>query len=350
MAERNGVKGLNCPNCGGMVAIPEGDLIVRCPYCDLRSMVRGDLGLLRYQVPLRIDRKQAELAYRRFLSSSRAIDGRVSRVAELNEAFIAYMPFWAAWSRVLGWVFGEKQVGSGDNKRYEPREVKIVEDMTWNAAACDVGEFGVEAIPRIDPKLEPFNADALHATGMVFEPVGLLAEARKEAEKEFTAYVEKEAKLDRLSQVFVRFIRNRIGLVYYPLWVMRYSYRGRAYQVVVDGYHGEILYGKAPGSTFYRAAILVGGMATGSLITVDASSLLFYLAANSDDDEGGLFFAGLALIGLGIGIMVKAYRKFRFGEIYEFRKHIKRARGGDTGSTSWGSISAGIRQIRELMR
>lgn len=350
MAEREGVKGLNCPNCGGMVAIPEGELIVRCPYCDLRSLVRGDRGLLRYQVPLRIDREQAELVYRRFLSSSKAIDGRTARKAELNEAFVAYMPFWSAWSRVLGWVFGEKQVGSGDNKRYEPREVKIAQDMTWNAAACDVGEFGVQAIPRIDPKLEPFNADTLHAVGMVFEPVGLLAEAQKEAESEFTARVEKKAQLDRLSQVFVKFIRRRIGLVYYPLWVLRYIYRGRAYQVVVDGYNGEILYGKAPGSTLYRAAILVGGMATGALIAVDVSSLVLYLAANSDDDEGGLFFAGLALIGLGIGIMVKAYRKFRFGEIYEFRKRAGRARGDESDLDSWLSVSSGFRQLRELMR
>lgn len=350
MAEGDDIKGLNCPNCGGMVVIPEGDLIVRCPYCDLRSMVKGERGILRYQVPLRIDREQSETAYRRFLSSSRAIDGNAHRAAELTEAFVAYMPFWAAWSRVLGWVFGEKQVGSGDNKRYEPREVKIAEDMTWNAAACDVGEFGVEAIPRIDPKLQPFNAEVLHASGMVFEPVGLLAEAQKEAESEFKAQVEKKAGLDRLSQVFVRFIRRRIGLVYYPLWVLRYLYRGRAYQVVVDGYNGEILYGKAPGSTYYRAAVLVGGMATGALIAVDASSLVLYLAANSDDDEGGLFFAGLALIGLGIGIMVKAYRKFRFGEIYEFRKRAGRARGGKSDLAAGLSISAGLRQFKELMQ
>jgi len=120
--------------------------------------------------------------------------------------------------------------------------------------------------------------------------------------------------------------------------------------VVVDGYKGEILYGKAPGSTFYRAAILVGGMATGALIAVDVSSLLFYFAANLDDDEGGLFFAGLALIGIGIGIMVKAYRKFRFGEIYEFRKRARGGRGDESDLTSGLNISSGIQQIKELMQ
>lgn len=350
MTEREGVKGLTCPNCGGMVPIPEGEVIVRCPYCDLRSMVKGDRGLLRYQVPLQVDRGQAESAYRRFLRSSRAIAGQTARSAQMTEAFVAYMPFWAAWSRVLGWVFGEKRVGSGDDRRYEPREVRVVEDMTWNAAACDVGEFGVEAIPRIDPRLEPFNADALHATGMVFEPVSLLADAQRDAESEFARQVENKARLDRLSQVFVKFIRQRMGLVYYPLWVLRYLYRGRAYQVVVDGFGGEILYGKAPGSTIYRAAVLVGGMAVGALIAIDVSSLVFYLAAGSSDDDSGLFFAGLALIGIGIGIMIKAYRKFRFGEVYEFRRHVKQARGSQSDLTSGLSISDGIKQIIELAR
>ena len=59
--------GLNCPNCGGVVLIPEGQVIVKCPYCDLRSFVRGERGLLRYQVPLRVDREEAINAMGKFL-------------------------------------------------------------------------------------------------------------------------------------------------------------------------------------------------------------------------------------------------------------------------------------------
>jgi hypothetical protein len=341
------VQGLACPNCGGMVPIPEGKVIVRCPYCELRSMVQGERGLLRYQVPLRIDREKAEAGLKHFLTGSRAIAGQAARSAQLTESFVAYLPFWVAWSRVLGWVFGEKKVGSGDDTRYDPREVRIVEDMTWNAAACDVGEFGVETVPHIDPQLAPFDADALHAAGMVFEPVGLLSEAREEAEGEFRGYVEEKANLDRIGQVFVRYLRERMGIVYYPLWILRYQYRGRSYQVVVDGFNGEILYGKAPGSTLYRAAILVGGMALGALLAVDASALVFYFAAGSSDDEGGLFFFGLALIGVGFGLMLQAYRKFRYGEVYEFRQKVKRGKNRGTGGTS---LTDGVRKIMELAR
>jgi hypothetical protein len=37
------------PNLGGTVPIPEGQIIVRYPYCNLRSMVGGEHGLQRYE-------------------------------------------------------------------------------------------------------------------------------------------------------------------------------------------------------------------------------------------------------------------------------------------------------------
>ena len=36
------ITGLSCPRCGGMVPIPEGQFLVACPYCDLRSVVSSD--------------------------------------------------------------------------------------------------------------------------------------------------------------------------------------------------------------------------------------------------------------------------------------------------------------------
>ena len=327
MKEIATLHGLACPNCGGMVPIPEGQVIVRCPYCDLRSMVRGERGLRRYQVPRQVDREKAQSALSNFLKRSQAIAGDASKQAQLDEAFVAYLPFWVTWANVLGWVFGQERVGSGDDARYEPREVKIAEEMTWNGAACDVGEFGVDTIPLSTQPLQAFNAGGLHAEGLVFEPVGSQSEARRAAETEFQERVSKAASLDRISQVFTRLVRQRMGLVYYPLWVLRYLYRGRSFQVVVDGYSGQVLYGKAPGNTLYRAAVLIGGMALGAFLAVDASALVLYLASQSNGDSGeGLFFGGLALIGVGLGLMGVAYRKFRYGEHYEFRGHREKRR------------------------
>jgi hypothetical protein len=316
--------GLSCPNCAGMVPIPEGQEIVNCPYCDQRSLVRGERGLRRYQVPISVNRKQARNAVGQFFKSSWAIARDLSKKAKLEEEFIVYLPFWIKWSKVLGWVFGQKKVGSGKNSRYEPREVKIVQDMHWNGAACDVGEFGVESLPINDQEFEAFDNDALHASGMVFEPVGSETVAHASADQDFNQRVYDAANLDRNVNVYLRQIRERMGLVYYPLWVVRYLYRGRSFQVVVDGHTGKTLYGKAPGNTFYRAAALVVGMMLGAFISIDMSAAAILLGINSDDDALGAFVVALVLFGFGMAAMAGGYRRFRYGEVHEYSQHKKK--------------------------
>ncbi len=343
MSEKESLQGLSCPKCGGMVPIPEGQAIVQCPFCNLRSFVKGERGLRRYQAPQKVNRQGTLQALRQFFSSSLAIARDAPRQAQVSEAFLVYLPFWTVWSRTAGWVFGLKQVGSGDHRRYQPREVKIVEEMTWDGAACDVGEFGVTNITLAGQTLEPFNPDTLHASGLVFEPMGAFSEAKAAAESDFQERVRRRAGLDKISQIFIRLLRPRYGLVYYPLWVLRYLYRGRAFQVVVDAFSGQVLYGKAPGRTLYRAAVLVLGMALGAFLAVDASSAVFSLSSRNSDNSA-LF--GLALIAVGLGVMGAAYRAFRYGEQYEYR------RGGSRVAQLLGQpieMLAGDFNVRDMM-
>lgn len=320
--------GLACPQCAGMVPIPEGQHIVQCPFCGLRSYLRGETGLRRYQVPLRVERNQALQATKRFFAQSFAIARDLARQARLQEDFVVYLPFWVRWARVLGWVFGQEKVGSGKNSRYEPREVRIAQEMTWNLAACDVGEFGVAEVP-FSPQTptEPFEPEKLHEIGMVFEPVGSQSEAEAKAREDFEERLTKMARVDRVKQKFVREAHPRLGLVYYPLWIVRYLYRGRSFQVAIDGLTGQVLYGKAPGNTWYRAAMMVLGMAVGAFLIVDVCSFIAYFAfASADDDAlGGLVFAlGAALV--GVGIVAAGWRRFRYGEVFEYREGEKRKR------------------------
>ena len=324
MSEAESTHGLNCPNCGGMVPIPEGQVIVRCPYCDLRSFVRGERGLRRYQVPQRLERDPAINVMRKFFGSSVAIARNLAREAQLDEAFLVYLPLWTVWGRMAAWAFGEVRVGSGDKARYEPREVRLVQEMTWNGAAADVGEFGVNQVPLTDQEMEPFDAEALHRQGMVFEPVSSFTEALKTAESVFETDVRNRVNLDRISQLFLRLFRHRTGLVYYPLWVLRYLYRGRAFQVTIDGYNGKILYGKAPGNTIYRAGRLVVGMAVGAFLAIDATSAVLYTLGDSDDGTGILLLV-LGLFLSGVALMYTSYRAFRYGEQYEYRLGGKKA-------------------------
>jgi len=314
MSENDALQGLSCPRCGGMVPIPEGEAIVACPFCDLRSVVSGERGVRRYQVPTQITREQAEAVFKRFLSGNLAIARNAASRAQISEVLLVHLPFWAVWGQVATWLFGYRRVKNGDHYSNIPKEERVTETMSWNAAACDVGEFGVTQISLDGRPLEAFNADNLHRSGLVFEPLGSAEEMRKAAWAAFEERSRGRTNLSHVSQSFMRVIRPRLGLVYYPLWVVRYLYRGRSFQVVVDGYSGEALYGKAPGNSWYRAAALVGGMALGAILTVDVPALII----NSSDEAGMGIIISAAI---GIGLMYAAWRTFRHGEHYEYRRH-----------------------------
>ena len=187
--------------------------------------------------------------------------------------------------------------------------------------ACDVGEFGVRRIALEGRPLEPFNSENLHRSGMVFEPVGSEVEALETARQAFDQEVSEKVKLSRTSQLFTRLLSTRLGIVYYPVWVVRYLYRGRSFQVVVDGFDGAVLYGKAPGNVLYRAAMLVGGMALGAVLAIDVPAAIIAAA-----EDGDILAVALASFAAGAGLMIAGWRKFRYGEHYEFHRYKEKAK------------------------
>ncbi len=326
--------------------VPEGVRIVECPFCEGRSLVQGERGVRRWQMVHQVDREQALTAVTGFFSGINKAFG-LKRQAKVRELFLVYLPYWRASAFVAGWIFG--RVSAGEDKT-KPVEVEVSEDMSWNDAAADVSEFGVHRVPISPHHLAPYDPDWLHERAMVFEPSESPTEALSEAERHFVYRARSRKKLKaRYSQTF-HLLRPQLSLVYYPLWVARYEYRQRNYQVVVDGVRGRVLYGKAPGNVFYRAAMLVLGMALGNLILINGTALATRLLAE-DSDEGGLALL-LVPIAVGIGLIVAAYRTFRYGEeVEEIQKEAKKAALSEADeSKSWwrGGFDA-VKNVTEML-
>lgn len=312
------IQGLNCPSCGGIVPVPEGARIVLCPFCDQRSLVQGEQGVRRWQVSRKIDREAAIESVKGFFTGLKKATG-LKATARVREVFAVYLPYWHVSAFVAGWIFG--RVKSGEDKT-KPVEVEIMEEMHWNDAAVDVSEFGVQRVSISKEALEPFDADRLHSEAMVFEPSESRTEAMAEAQEHFFYRSRHKKKLKTKFSEKLHLLRTRFSLIYYPLWVARYEYHNRSYQVVVDGVNGQVLYGKAPGNILFRAAALVATMALGNLILVNGTVLAILLL--SDADEGlGLLAVPFAI---GAGLIWAGYRAFRYGEeVEEIQKSARKA-------------------------
>ncbi len=343
MAIQTKSKGLTCPNCNGVVPLPEGVRVVTCPFCDMRSLVQGERGVRRWQISNKIDRDQALTAVKSFFSGmNKARD--LKKTAEIREVFLVYLPYWRVQAFVAGWLFGREKSGKDSTR---PVEVEVMDEMLWNDAAADVSEFGVHSVSAAKSDLEPYDSDLLHAEAMVFEPVESRDDAMREAQSHF---LHRGRQKKRLRQKFFEkfhFLRQKLSLVYYPLWVARYEYRGRNYQVVVDGTSGNVLYGKAPGNIFFRALMLIGGMALGNFILVNGSILGGLVVASSE--EGDAIWLPLIALAVGIGFIAAGYLRFRHGEEVEtLQDSAKKAALADGSTNSRGMLSGGLEILGDL--
>jgi DNA-directed RNA polymerase subunit RPC12/RpoP len=345
MATPTATTGMNCPNCGGQLQVPEGRRIVACPFCQMRSLVAGERGVYRYQVARRVERSQAEAALRGlFTGVNKAFD--LQQHAQVRELFVVYLPYWRARAQLAGWIFGKVRRGSGKNSRLEPVEVRVDAPVSWNDAACDVTEFGVQSLTIDASTLAPYEPEALRADGMVFEPVESASEALDQAHEDFARQARATRSLAQKSYELFHYLDEQLSIVFYPLWIARYEYRGRMYQAIVDGVQPRVLYGKAPGNIFYRAAMLVGGMLAGNCLLVNGTLLALELLGSSNSHNDDSFFIVCIPPVLGAVLIWAGYRLFRYGEEIEQRDRSVNARRPDSQAQT--SVTSVMRSLSDV--
>ncbi|HEX2163407.1 MAG TPA: hypothetical protein VHM02_05615, partial [Thermoanaerobaculia bacterium] len=308
------VTGVSCPSCGGALAVDSGARVVHCAFCSTGLLATARLGVRRFTVAVEIDAAAAAAATRRWLGSGIAKDPRLRAEAEIGDSYLAYLPFFRVAADVIGWALGTEErrrtVGSGKNRRTETYEVDVERRVERHCEstfpALHVAELGVRRVRLAGDRLVPFDAEALARAGMVFPPTRSEAEAREAALASFREDNDPAHGLKRVHFRWLATVREALSVVYYPLWVVRYRFRGRAYLALIDGEDGHLAYGKAPGNDFYRAAVLIGTEAT---VCYAGTTVVQHLG------DGLEVFAGAAVA--AAFLLAWAWRRFRHGGVVE---------------------------------
>jgi hypothetical protein len=315
------IKGLMCPGCGGAVELKEGNNVLKCGYCETSLLVMGDEGVIQYHVKSKVLQDSTKAVVKNWFGKFDK-DRKLKAQAEITEIFLVHIPFWRSIGQVCGWIFGNKVYHEThrDNKgnvrtttRKEPVERMVMRDYVWNKAACDVSEFGVEEVDNsgISGNFEPFDLSAVEKLGMVFEPTFSRTDANLESEKWMLEQAKRSADVDEVLFQKLHAIGKKLSVVYYPLWIIRYKFKERNYQVVVDGLSNKLLYGRAPGSTLFRVSMFIGSLMIGNLL------LTWALKYNS----GGYDNITIVVALFGIALIIFGFMKFRYGgEVVEGKK------------------------------
>jgi predicted RNA-binding Zn-ribbon protein involved in translation (DUF1610 family) len=306
------IKGVTCPACNGELDLNEGVRSFNCKYCGTLLVMKGESGTLKYYVPRKLNREDAIAKAFAWLGTGFSKAKGLKANSEVADAFLAYIPYWRVKADVVGWVFGQEKRTSTSNGRtttyYVDVERKIQNSYDRTYSACDVAELGVKKINLTGDTILPVDFETLQSDGMMFNIIASEKEALDYAKNNFSDESRNAVNLYNVSFEHYDLVRENIGIVYYPLWVVRYTFENRTYQVVVDGEDGSICYGKAPGNNLYRAVMGILGTGVGMfLITFFGIFSLFGIS------EKFPFFAFIFSVVIGIFLISKGWKKFRYG-------------------------------------
>jgi LSD1 subclass zinc finger protein len=315
------VTGVACPSCGGALEVDSGARVVRCAFCSAGLLATSRLGVRRFAVAPEVDVDAARDAARSWLGRGIRKDPRLAREAEIGETYLAFLPFFRVSADVVGWALGTEQrtrsVGSGKNRRTETYEVDVEKRVERHCEATmpalHVAELGVQRIDLAGDRLVPFDAEALERSGMVFVPTRSEVEARDAALAAFRDDNDPASGLHRVRFRWLETVREALTVVYYPLWMVRYRFRGRAYLAVVDAEDAHLAYGKAPGNDLYRAAVLIGAEAVVCYAGTTALQVM----------EGSIEGCGFVAAGAAV-VVAWAWRAFRHGGVVEEGSGLER--------------------------
>ncbi len=265
---------LGCPSCGGALAAAEGQRIVSCQYCGGQSLVLVPGAVPRSAVAAQVDMAGARATAQNLLSRP-ALPTALRLRGRIQEMTLCYVPFYE---------FSGTRLGSFRMREQEKRPIRLAEDGAagkdfpeWRlepptaqeetrliqqsyakiSPACDLPELGVESIPlqalrqsATPLAFEAYDLVALQGRGIVFAPTRTTERFAEDVQWRVPV------QNDRTSLV-----EPRLRIIYYPVWQARYQYRGRPYEIAVDGVTGSVLRARLPAGSRRAAGFVAAALA-----------------------------------------------------------------------------------------
>jgi DNA-directed RNA polymerase subunit RPC12/RpoP len=286
--------GLSCPSCGGAITIKEGDNVVNCQYCGSTLFVEGDQGVQTIAFKNKMGREAAVNAAQFWWKKGfKARDLR--KTGAVTECYPIYLPFWSIGTRVAGWVCGYEERTHTDSKGRSHtekvyKEEMVLQDLMFSEIACDPGDLGLRTMSNFTGESAFEDFDMIPT----FESTTSHDDANEHAKADSMARGRASAHIPHVTFERLHVLTKKTALIYYPVWVVRYTYRDRMYILTVDGVTGLVLSGRAPGDPLFQSLAVTAGTSLGGLAA--AGGILFTISSGSEFGIAGVIF-GLIVLG-----------------------------------------------------
>jgi len=247
-----GILHVQCPACKGAIGVTEIDRVVTCPYCEARSLVEKGMFVPEYLVEATVDADAARRALRRALKDPRMTAGLLEE-SRFSSAVLRYVPFHKTAARRVGTLQVQEEARRpsllsgarpGEGRVTVANETRVVfGDVARMEPAVRMSGWELEHAAIMDREREQ------EMTFLPYDPEDASrGGAAMPATERPDRYLE-ELKTDSRSATVVdrtSYSQIRVRRIYYPVWRVRYQYKGRGYAATVDGVTGDVIALRAP--------------------------------------------------------------------------------------------------------
>ena len=241
---------IRCSHCGAPVEFKPGEIIATCKYCGFTTVIEtGEPFNFEHSLLLnKFDEKQIEDPIRSWMRSGFLKPGDLAKKSKISEKNLVYLPFWVVSAEA-------KSSYKGIFERIAPpivKEGKIDKEYNWLVLAREASDFPTR---EYDVPLEgkiPYDFRKIEGFAKVLNSEIDREEAVELAKQQIEAHHRFLLKqdVDRIIEIQTNLNIKQVVYLHAPVWFINYTYKGKMYQLIIDGAAGMSLKGDIPSAKF----------------------------------------------------------------------------------------------------
>jgi DNA-directed RNA polymerase subunit RPC12/RpoP len=241
---------IRCSNCGAPVEFKPGEIVATCKYCGYTTVIEtGQTFTFEHSMFLNnYDPVQIEESIKNWMHSGFLKPQDLANKSKIVEKLLIYLPFWVV-------SIEAKSNYKGIFERITPpvvKEGKIERKYDWLVLARKATEFPTR---EYDVPLQgkiPYDFRKIEAFAKVLNSEidrDQAVEFAKQQIEELHRYLAQQD-VDKIIEMKSEMEMNQVVYLHAPIWFVKYEYKGKAYQLLIDGATGNAIKGDIPSIGF----------------------------------------------------------------------------------------------------
>lgn len=241
---------IKCPHCGAPIAFEPGEILATCKYCGFTIVIEtGQTFSYEHSLLLnKYDPVQVEEQVRSWMREGFLKPSNLAKKSKITEKQLVYLPFWIVSVEA-------KSSYKGIFERITPavtKEGTIEKEYDWLVLARKGTEFPTR---DYDVPLEGkmvYDFRRIEAFAQIFNSEVDKTDAEEQAKVEIESNHRFLAQqdVDRIIEIKTEIKIEETVYLHAPLWFIKYDYRGKVYQLIIDGAAGTVIKGDIPAKGF----------------------------------------------------------------------------------------------------